>query len=245
MQLNKNEIIKALDEFYEIYQRRPVKDNTGGMKSAHLFATWYMMRQLDPDFIIESGVFKGQGTWILEQACQHAAIWSIDLNLDQRVYVSDKVIYSPRDFVEDPYMGNYGKSVIFFDDHQNCIPRMKRCKELEFKQMIFEDNYMIGQGDCISPEKVKSGGSYIIDKAGSRRWQDSNVNDTEWFTENVKEYQIFPPIFADPISRWGTLWKEEYINSPEPLLSESEKYKYPMFWEERKDYTQICYIELC
>jgi len=42
-----------------------------------MFASWFMARQLDPEVIIESGVWRGQGTWLLEQACPRAQIISM------------------------------------------------------------------------------------------------------------------------------------------------------------------------
>lgn len=249
MNLNRNEIIYSLQEFYELYQRRPIQDNTGGMKSAHLFGTWFMMKQLNPEFIIESGVFKGQGSWVLQQACPIALMAHLDPNQHQIQWHNQRGLYNTTDFLTFNWSPDFvsvlaDDVVVFFDDHQDCIPRLKRCQELGFKRMIFEDNYPIRQGDCISPEKVKSGEQYIIDRAGQRYWHEPNQYDTDWFNDNVKDYQIFPPIFADPITRWGTDWKEEYVNAPEPLLGESEKDKFPIFFEERMDYTQIAFLQL-
>jgi hypothetical protein len=58
----REEMIASLDEFVTLYQERPIQDNTGGMKAPHLFAVWFMMRKLAPELIVESGVWKGQGT---------------------------------------------------------------------------------------------------------------------------------------------------------------------------------------
>jgi hypothetical protein len=35
----KEEIISAIPEFIEIYSKRPIQDNSGGMKFNHCFAT--------------------------------------------------------------------------------------------------------------------------------------------------------------------------------------------------------------
>jgi len=242
MQLNRNEIIYSLQEFYELYQRRPIQDNTGGMKSAHLFGTWYMMKQLNPEFIIESGVFKGQGSWILRQACPEASMVHID-PVNRAEYWDESGLYITTDFLVNEWHPQEN-IVVFFDDHQDCIPRMKRCQELGFKRMIFEDNYPVNQGDCIGPQKVMSGKEYVIDKYGERKMHRAMPYETLWCAENIKSYQIFPPIFADPITRWGTLWKEEYAYAPEPLLDESEKDRFPIFWAERMDFTQIAFLEL-
>ena len=41
----------------------------------------------------------------------------------------------------------------------------------------------------------------------------------------------------------GDAWDEKYP-TPEPLLTTNDNEKYPVFFNEKKDYTWICYIEL-
>lgn len=59
------DVRSLLDEFLELYDNRPIIDNRGGMLSTHLFWTWYILKKLSPENIIESGVFKGQSTWMM------------------------------------------------------------------------------------------------------------------------------------------------------------------------------------
>ncbi len=96
---SREEILNGLDTFAEIYATRPIKDNRGGMKSPHMFALWFMARKLSPDLIVESGVWKGQSTWLLETACPQAKLLSIDLDLRNREYVSQKAVYDDRDLL--------------------------------------------------------------------------------------------------------------------------------------------------
>ena len=86
------------DEFALIYSKAPVNDNAGGMKAPHAFASWFMLKMLQPKTIIESGVWKGQGTWLLEQACPSADIISLDINLGNLIYRSPKATYIEKDF---------------------------------------------------------------------------------------------------------------------------------------------------
>jgi hypothetical protein len=52
-----------------------------------------------------------------------------------------------------------------------------------------------------------------------------------------------PPIYKPDITRWGDVWTDENYTTPEPLLDIKDN-KYPLFVEEAKDYTWLCYIEL-
>ena len=56
-------------------------------------------------------------------------------------------------------------------------------------------------------------------------------------------YQEMPPIFKAETTRWDDAWDDKYP-TPDPLLLTGDKDEYPLFFEEKKDYTWICYIEL-
>ena len=58
----------------------------------------------------------------------------------------------------------------------------------------------------------------------------------------MTKYIEFPPLFKDDKTRWGDEWINENYETPEQLLSDTKKYK--DFFDEQKDYTWICYLEL-
>ncbi len=124
------------------------------MKAPHMFAVWFMGRKLSPDFIVESGIWKGQSTWLLEKACPRARLVSIDQNLSYREYISENSVYSNRDFSEQDWSDVTDRSLVFIDDHQNAYKRLQQCKWFGFKHVIFEDNYPVVQGDCYSLKKA-------------------------------------------------------------------------------------------
>ncbi len=216
MNLKYKEIRKHIPEFLEVYKNRPIENNRGGMMLPHLYATWFMLRDLNPDIIIESGTFKGLGTWIMEQACRKAKIISIDIK-DQREYISEKVRYLTEDITKyGPWSNGLPiKTVIHFDDHMNAIERIKWCKKMGFKHLIFEDNYPAGEGDCVSLKQ-----------------------NPEFVAKNTKQYYEFPPIFRPDPTRWGYS-----IPMPEPVCSNVTVVN-KSFFEEAKWYTWICYVEL-
>ncbi len=145
---------QSLDEFAAIYANRPIRDNAGGMHAPHMFATWFMVRRLNPDLIIESGVFKGQGTWLLERACPDARLICIDINLAQRQYISDRATYSDRDFDLHDWADASDRTLAFFDDHQNARVRLQQCHWHGIRHAMFEDNYPPPHGDCYSLKRA-------------------------------------------------------------------------------------------
>jgi len=165
----RSEIIAHLDEFEVLYADRPIKDNQGGMKAPHMFAVWFIAKQLSPDFIVESGVWKGQSTWLLEKACPDAKLFSIDLNLGSRQYISHRAFYSDKDFVEQDWTDISDRSLVFFDDHQNAYKRLQQCNWFGFKHIIFEDNYPVTQGDCYSLKKAFSNAGFEPSYSGSKK----------------------------------------------------------------------------
>jgi len=241
---SRDELNLAIEEFKILYESRPITDNNGGMKSPHMFPAWFVVRQLKPKYLIESGVWKGLGTWFFEKASPNTKIISIDPEPRFRVYTSPNSTYQTEDFLKTDWSHlPKDDTMIFFDDHQNFFERLKHAHSLGFKKIMTEDNYPYQQGDCYTPKKILANCKYVIDNAGSKTWYDKNDGDLDYFNNNVSIYQEMPPLFKGDITRWGDKWDDEYP-TPEPLLSIKDEDKYSLFFEEKKDYTWICYIEL-
>ena len=141
------EYIKELEIFKKIYEQRPVKFNKGGMLFPHMFATYFILKKINPSFVIESGVFKGQSTWLIEKTLPNAKILSIDIDLNQRKYISKKTKYSNKDFKYQDFSNIPINTLVFFDDHVNHYERLKQAKFFNIKNIIFEDNYNVNNGD--------------------------------------------------------------------------------------------------
>lgn len=241
---SRRDLISSLDEFTDLYLNRPIKENDGGMKSPHMFPAWFIVKQLQPKYLIESGVWKGLGTWFFEKASPKTKIISIDPCPHFRVYTSPVATYSTTDFLLNDWAElPKDDTFIFFDDHQNCIERLKRAKSLGFKRLIVEDNYPYQQGDCYTPKKVLSKKRYVIDAAGNRVWHPHDQDDLNWLEKNISIYQEMPPIMKPNLTRWGDTWNQDSYPTPDALLTQDSSNKYPTFSEEQKDYTWICYIE--
>ena len=241
----REDLMSHLDEFKDLYENRPITENEGGMKSPHMFPAWFAVKKLQPKWLIESGIWQGLGTWFFEKASPESSIISIDPCLHFRKYVSHKVQYQTKDFLETDWqsMLDPTETFVFFDDHQNFMQRLKKCKELGFKRLMCEDNYPANQGDCYTPKKILANTRYVIDRGGQKAWFDKNDEDFNYFSSNVSLYQEMPPLFKSQKTRWGDDWDESYP-TPEPLLSESDVTDYLEFYGERLDYTWISYMEL-
>ena len=246
-----NEIEAGLEEFYKLYNSRPIKDNQGGMKSPHLFNTWLLVKKINPKLIIESGVWKGLGTWILEKAAPDAKILSFDVTYNHLEYSSEKVQYFQQDIttinwnklLEEKYPSIKKEEIlIFLDDHQNFLNRIEFVKSIGLTHVLYEDNYPVLQGDTHSPKKILSMEDYVMDKAGDRTTHQFSFFDYERLTEVIEIYQEMPPIFKTDKTRWGDDWNEQKYPTKKPYLILEESDRYPLYLEEASSYTWICYM---
>ncbi|XP_074312515.1 uncharacterized protein LOC141648005 [Silene latifolia] len=166
------DLISGLEEFIPLYENRPIKNNMFGMGFDHSFGLWFIARWLKPDIMIESGAFKGHSTWVLRQAMPNARIISVTPRHPEKylkkgpAYVDQNCTYfAGKDFVD---FGNIDwKSVlkkhgvtdqsqvlVFFDDHQSELKRLRQALEAGFRHIVFEDNYDTGTGDHYSLRQI-------------------------------------------------------------------------------------------
>lgn len=235
------DVNNLIDEFMELYEERPIISNRGGMLSTHLFWAWYVVKKLNPKNIIESGVFKGQGTWIFRQACSESNIFSIDPVLEKREYIDKDVTY----FTEDFGLIDWSKyldpkdTFIFFDDHQDAYIRLQQMKWMGFSQAMFEDNYPEKQGDCYSLKKIFAENGFK-----GRNVIPPNTTHVNYVKRNVETYTTLLPLFKPEITRWGDEWDNINYPTEEAVLAKDKIEKYPIIKEEAGYYTWICYVKL-
>lgn len=166
------DLLKGLEEFIPIYETRPIKNNMFGMGFDHSFGLWFIARWLKPDLMIESGAFKGHSTWVLRQAMPVTQIISLSPRHPEKylkkgpAYVDGNCTYfAGKDFVDfgsvnwKRVMNKHGISdlsrvLVFFDDHQNELKRLKQALKAGFRHLVFEDNYDTGTGDHYSLRQI-------------------------------------------------------------------------------------------
>ena len=143
----REELIDNFKKFLEIYEKRPFKSNIGGMRLAHCFALYFFLKKVNPPLIVESGVLRGQGTWLIENTCPNSEIICIDIYPHKKIYTSKNAKYYSKDFKYLDWTNIPENSLAFFDDHQNAVDRLIYAKWCGFKHLIFEDNFP-GSQDC-------------------------------------------------------------------------------------------------
>ena len=257
---NRKKELNAIEEFHQIYTMRPIKDNSGGVQAPHAFALWFMARELAPEVIVESGIFKGMTTWLLENACPDAKIISIDIHLDSREYISENVQYVDQDFSTQDWSNvATTKSLVFFDDHQNAYDRIQQCKKFGFKHIIFEDNYPPLQGDCYSLKKIFAGTGLSVQRETflvrnlynirhGRPVEAAEIKPNQKDAAKIREvldiYYEFPPVFRKKLTRWGDEWSDHLYPTPKALMELPKKDTHSIYWNDATNYTWMCYARL-
>src|SRR5262249_40062710 len=153
---------RAVAEFSALYAKRPIPQNIGGMRFNHSFATWFILKTLNPKTVIESGVWQGHSTWLIEQACPGAKLYCLDPNFSQLVYRSPSATYIGTDFADCDWQDvDRVSALCFFDDHQNAYARLKDLRWAGFTRAIFEDNFPCGEGDCYTLRHMLNGFGHV------------------------------------------------------------------------------------
>ena len=155
--INKKNIQIEFKRFYNIYKKRPILDNNNGIKIEHAFYLYLVIKKIRPTLIVESGVFAGQSTWLMEKFCPKGKFFCFDIDLKNLKYKSNKAKYFEFDLTKFDWSKiNKEKTLIFFDDHVSFYDRLEFSKKNKFKNIVFDDNYPPNIGDCYSFKKILS-----------------------------------------------------------------------------------------
>ena len=111
-------LLKELKIFLRIYKNKPINNNYSGMKIEHCFALYCFLKKIKPQFVIESGVWKGQTTWLIKKTLKKVKLFSIDTDLSKKEINFKDVTYLNKDITRYKWNKiNKNKTLIIFDDH--------------------------------------------------------------------------------------------------------------------------------
>ena len=248
--LSNPEFIAAeLDPFLAVWKRRPgAGDNTHGGGFFHYFALWCFIKLLRPYHVIESGCYKGVGSWFLRQAAGAGANMTFISPSRPSIFVdaqpSSRHLFDAafRDFSDVPWEVlltplQRRSTLIFFDDHQAGLRRAVEAARFGFVHVVFDDNYLPGKGDNYA---LKSFNAPNLGR-GARRWADNfgrpsaktwhapgtqlNATDLDAlrriYTAVVDEYVEFPPVWKGP-NRFGVAERVWESLTRAPVLARAQ-----------------------
>jgi hypothetical protein len=215
-----------LKEFIGVYENRPIKTNTGGMGAPDMFSLWLTLKTLSPNMVIESGVWKGQSTWMIRQSLPNSVIHCLDPNPHQTYKDKDATYLTGgkfKDFseinIDDPI-----NTLVFFDDHINVLKRIKECYEKKCKYIFFNDNYPVNCGGHLTLQ-------HILHK-DKRKPHQVSEEDEKLISSIIEDYYIFPNILLKEVKTGEgmfpckNIFDEEEYDDLSIFKEEGNKYRW-------------------
>ena len=134
--------LRALtEEFWELIPRAPVRQRRGGSGFNGALQLFVLMRALEPDSVIESGVFRGLTTWIIRQARPEAELFCRDPDLSRLQYRDAHAHYCTGDWSTADWSGlDPARTVAFFDDHVAQARRVVEARARGLTRLVFDDD---------------------------------------------------------------------------------------------------------
>lgn len=130
----------AIREFDLVFRQGPVAASKGGMGYNSGLVCFCFARVADPATVIESGVWRGFTTLLMDRATTtETTLQCFDLNLDLVTWRSPKAQYHECDlFSVDLPVGH--RSLALFDDHYPHFERLQWCLEQGVDFVIVDDD---------------------------------------------------------------------------------------------------------
>jgi len=245
-------------EFWPRYTQRPILENDGGCQLPHLFALWVYLNEARPTHVIESGVWKGQTTWLIETALPEARILALDPAQHRREWTSTRATYSSIDFgFQDLSDFPPETTLVFFDDHVHAWLRLTQARAWRFRHVVFDDNYPGGVGDpsirqflrgneAGPPTGLKRRLRQFIARFALSQQSTLLVDYCPRTLEGAllslpMTYSEFPPLAVRERTRWGTLWRDSF-GDIEPCL---EPHRLSAEQIDEVDGTSLAYTAMC
>jgi len=126
--------------FDEVYASRPDKKGVGSSGYSNMWHLYHKAMELQPNDIIESGIWKGNGSFALRYGWPQARFYGFDIDLSNRQWINQRGEYFENDITSNLHILEYGKILSYFDDHINQEQRLHWAHKMGFKWLLFDDN---------------------------------------------------------------------------------------------------------
>lgn len=204
--VDRAKVATTVRDFLSLYARRPIRGNTSGSGFNNCFWIYLTVRLLNPELIVESGVWKGQTSWLMHQACPGASIHSFDINLSRLAYKADAIAFHEMDWMDfDLGQVDAARSLCFFDCHVNQARRIREAYDRGFRTLLFDDNppvhklYSFGTPglptvDMLLDDTIQPGDEIVWTKGGIERQYVYAQEDEHGSKDLVADYDVFPDV---------------------------------------------------
>ena len=141
LKYNKSEIEGYLDEFDYVFGKSPIKEHESGFGYNEGVFFYTLLKIINPEIVIESGVMKGFTTYLIDAATHNdCKIFSYDINFENNMFNSKKATYINTDITNKIPSIKNKKTVALWDDHTSQMDRLKFSQEYNIQYNFFDDD---------------------------------------------------------------------------------------------------------
>lgn len=149
--------------FEQIYKTRPDKKEVGSSGYSNMKHLYDYCMELEPEIIIESGVWKGNSSYLFRKALPRSTVICFDIDFSNLIWRCHSIDYFEYDIEESVFgelpdedyvlfkydvdeISDFIRFIVkdsillFFDDHVNQEKRLKWLIKHKFRHAIFDDN---------------------------------------------------------------------------------------------------------
>lgn len=141
LKYNKSEVEGYLDEFDDVFGKSPIKEHESGFGYNEGVFFYTLLKIINPEIVIESGVMKGFTTYLIDAATHNdCKIFSYDINFENNMFNSKKATYVNTDITNKIPLIKNKKTVALWDDHTSQMDRLKFSQKYNIQYNFFDDD---------------------------------------------------------------------------------------------------------
>ena len=141
LKYNKFEVEGYIDEFDYVFGKSPIKEHESGFGYNEGVFFYTLLKIINPEIVIESGVMKGFTTYLIDAATHNdCKIFSYDINFENNMFNSKKATYVNTDITNKIPLIKNKKTVALWDDHTSQMDRLKFSQKYNIQYNFFDDD---------------------------------------------------------------------------------------------------------
>ncbi|MEM7749431.1 MAG: hypothetical protein AAF346_14360 [Pseudomonadota bacterium] len=134
-------IAQDIETYDRLFHTSPIQELGGGMGYNNGLVLFCFARATGAKTILESGVWKGFTTYLLDNAsADDSQLFCYDINLSKVEWRSSKAQYFEDDLTSVDVTFGAGPTLAMFDDHVSQYDRLVYAHERNFEFLIFDDD---------------------------------------------------------------------------------------------------------